>query len=117
MTRHIENLARLHNKMRARYGDNDPLVEDLKQELSQVASTNAVAQALPGKCPAPAFAGSGGFSPGAPVRGGRARGRALTFAGGQFPLESGCCASMRSAASQSSNSCPGAKPRASAMRS
>jgi hypothetical protein len=63
MTRHIENLARLHNKMRARYGDNDPLVEDLKQELEQVASTNAAAQALPGECPAPALAGSGGFHP------------------------------------------------------
>ena len=63
MTRHIENLARLHNKMRARYGDNDPLVEDLKQELEQVASANAVAQALPGRCPAPAVAGGGGFAP------------------------------------------------------
>ncbi len=63
MTRHIENLARLHNKMRARYGDNDPLVQDLKQELEQVASANAVAQALPGKCPAPALAGNGGINP------------------------------------------------------
>ena len=61
MTRHMENLARLHNKMRARYGDNDPLVEDVKRELEQVASAHAVAPALSGKCPAPAAAGGGGY--------------------------------------------------------
>jgi len=49
MTRHLQNLARLHNKMRARYGANDLLVRDLQRELEIVSSANAVAATLSGK--------------------------------------------------------------------
>jgi len=49
MTRHLQNLARLHNKMRARYGANDLLVRDLQRELEIVSGANAVAATLPGK--------------------------------------------------------------------
>ncbi len=46
MTRHTENLARLHNKMCARYGVNDLMVQDVKRELDNLSCANAAAATL-----------------------------------------------------------------------
>ena len=49
MTRHLENLTRLHSKMQARYGENDPLVQDLQKELDNLFNAFAAAPALAGE--------------------------------------------------------------------
>jgi hypothetical protein len=42
MTKHLQNLERLHRKMKFRYGDVDILVLQLKQEISALEKMTAV---------------------------------------------------------------------------
>lgn len=63
MTRHVENLARLHSKLLARYGSDDPMVEGLKRELETAVCANSAAAMLPGASRAAPLQGRAGWRP------------------------------------------------------